>query len=237
MFTPEFLMKIVHPVLDRTKAGKALWRFENGAYVLPLTNEVKIALRRGEADANEVYSLKLLSAEDDVLGKLDLRDQDPAFAVIEQLYQGAEQAFSTAVLDKVLKVVDSGEVLGQPANGAFPEPPPDPHTVLPPEPSPAQKETFFDTIKGLWKVDTELALEPERVLIEGESYRVFPKSGGEAVQTYLLSLLACTPDLSRVELGKRTLDGRLFQIEVLNVGQRLMEGVVKHNLNRIRYTR
>src|SRR5262249_36247721 len=95
-------------------------------------------------------------------------------------------------------------------------------------PTSAQREQVFKKIMGEWHLDFSRGQETVLIDANGNYFVTSEKRGREYSPKFKLVLLACNPELTKIEIGKDYPDGKRLQIEVLTLSDDRMTGVAKH---------
>lgn len=109
------------------------------------------------------------------------------------------------------------------------------------EPTEDQVRGFFQRIKGNWKRNHEQGFDELAIDELGDSYYRFTEQGVTVSQSpkpaFHLVLVACAPDLSKVEVAREAVNGTARQVEVLRINDNEMIGHAKHDHQLLQYRR
>jgi hypothetical protein len=109
------------------------------------------------------------------------------------------------------------------------------------EPTDDQVQSFFQRIKGNWKRNHEQGFDELAIDELGDSYYRFTEQGVTVSLSpkpaFHLVLIACAPDLSKVEVAREASNGTARQIEVLRINDNEMIGHAKHDNQLLQYRR
>jgi ketosteroid isomerase-like protein len=154
---------------------------------------------------------------------------------------GGAEISSEPVEDEDVSEADTTEwakaVTGDADTAAVVEPTTDePELVSPTE---EQVKSFFERIKGNWKRHHEQGFDELAIDGLGDVYYRFTEQGKTVSKSpkpaFRLVLLACTPELSKVELSREAVNGTMRQIEVLRISENEMVGHAKHDHQLLQY--
>jgi ketosteroid isomerase-like protein len=154
---------------------------------------------------------------------------------------GGAEISSEPVEDEDVSEADTTEwakaVTGDADTAAAVEPTTDePELVSPTE---EQVKSFFERIKGNWKRHHEQGFDELAIDGLGDVYYRFTEQGKTVSKSpkpaFRLVLLACTPELSKVELSREAVNGTMRQIEVLRISENEMVGHAKHDHQLLQY--
>jgi hypothetical protein len=106
-------------------------------------------------------------------------------------------------------------------------------------PTEEQVKSFFERIKGNWKRHHEQGFDELAIDGLGDVYYRFTEQGKTVSKSpkpaFRLVLLACTPELSKVEVSREAVNGTMRQIEVLRISENEMVGHAKHDHQLLQY--
>lgn len=169
-----------------------------------------------------------------VLASETLVRGDTDFEIASNLWDSA-----SGKLDQTEALLLEGLDFVKKATGVIGGPPSPP--AVPSGPSKEQVEIFFNRIKGNWDLDYERGKESLEIRADGKYFYVTDFRPRPVTQTikpaFNLILLSCNDALSRVEIAKEELSGRVKQIEVLTVSDKEMVGYAKHDGHKLHYVR
>jgi hypothetical protein len=208
---------IVEKLIDRTAANEIMWR----AAADELTAVVAGTVFSIARDPKTKRLSLALSTGGPPLYKVGDGDEGEDGKLLGKLYTAAVQAAMSTVLAQVQGALGIGNPADQTIRpAAIPSGEHLGAVVVKASPSTAQIKRIFDTLQGEWNLHIANREEHAKITSSGEYYVLGgPVSG---LPKFRLNVLACSPDLSAVEVAKDYLDGRRDHTEFLHLRSKVL---------------
>jgi hypothetical protein len=215
------VLNIAQQLAAKTSVKEVSWKTNKGTYYVTLEPGLVFMITKG--GEWERISAFIIGKADDVIGRVDAgRDEGP-WQELKRVRAEIESVMANELYPRILEVVTKAGIVGEEPHGA----------KLRYKPDEAKKRMVFKIIAGQYEVR---ALGHKGRAVFDQSGKCLMQIGGSQ-QGFMLDVLAVNDAVDRIEISKTPVNSDVVsQIEVLELKDGIMSGVVKHDQSPIKYT-